>query len=239
MKYLSIHNLDKTFTSPGGRVTQALTRISLELGKGSILSVIGHNGSGKTTLLNCIRRSCNPDRGEILINGQDVQKATPRMVSVYQDVDAGIIWSMTALECLTLVMSYEPSFMWSFPCRRYRDRIYKFLSSVGLAERFVEFEHTLASDLSGGQRQQLAIVMAMLRKPELLLLDEFVANLDPAVCADVLVWSKKYIKEKQITTVMVTHDHDLAESWSDYVLELHEGRVVRFSKAANSEETVH
>ena len=239
MKYLNIHNLDKTFTSPGGRVTQALTQISLELEKGSILSVIGHNGSGKTTLLNCIRRSCNPDRGEILINGQDVQKAAPRMVSVYQDVDAGIIWSMTALECLTLVMSDEPSFMWSFPCRRYKDRIYEFLSSVGLANRFAEFDHTLVSDLSGGQRQQLAIVMAMLRKPELLLLDEFVANLDPAVCADVLVWSKKYIKEKQITTVMVTHDHDLAESWGDYVLELHEGRVIRFSRAANSEGTVH
>jgi putative ABC transport system ATP-binding protein len=111
---------------------------------------------------------------------------------------------------------------------------------VGLAERFVEFEHTLTSDLSGGQRQQLAIVMAMLRKPELLLLDEFVANLDPAVCADVLVWSKKYIKGKQITTVMVTHDHDLAECWGDYVLELHEGRIVRFSRAANSGgTTVH
>ena len=239
MKYLSIHNLDKTFTSPGGRVTQALTQISLELEKGSILSVIGHNGSGKTTLLNCIRRSFELDRGEILINGQDVRKATPRVVSVYQDVDAGIIWSMTALECLTLVMSDEPSFMWSFPCRRYRGRIYKFLSSVGLAERFAEFEHTLVSDLSGGQCQQLAIVMAMLRKPELLLLDEFVANLDPVVSADVLVWSKKYIKEKQITTVMVTHNHDLAESWGDYVLELQEGRVVRFSRVANSVGTVH
>lgn len=239
MTYLSIHNLDKTFTSPGGRVTHALTQISLELEKGSILSVIGHNGSGKTTLLNCIRRSFELDRGEILINGQDVRKATPRVVSVYQDVDAGIIWSMTALECLTLVMSDEPSFMWSFPCRRYRGRIYKFLSSVGLAERFAEFEHTLVSDLSGGQCQQLAIVMAMLRKPELLLLDEFVANLDPVVSADVLVWSKKYIKEKQITTVMVTHNHDLAESWGDYVLELHEGRVIRFSRAANSGGTVH
>jgi putative ABC transport system ATP-binding protein len=239
MTYLSIHNLDKTFTSPGGAKTKALQQVSLDLDKGKILSVIGHNGSGKTTLLNCIRRYSDYDSGEILINGRNIQKSLPRVVSVHQDVDAGVVGSMSTMDCLGLVMSDEPSFLFSFPGRKYRNRIFDFLNSIGLAERFSWFERTRVADLSGGQRQQLAIVMAMLRRPELLLLDEFVANLDPAVSADILDWLKKYIHEKRITTIMVTHDHGLAESWGDHVLELSEGRIIRFSETANSGGTVH
>jgi len=239
MPYLTINNLGKTFITPGGRVTQALNNVSLKLDKGHILAVIGHNGSGKTTLLNCIRNSCEYDNGEILINNLDIRMKGPRISSVYQDIDAGIVGSMTTMECLSLVMSEEPSFLFSFPCSRYKNKIYDFLLSVNLAERFSEFEQTLVADLSGGQRQQLAIVMAMMRRPELLLLDEFVANLDPKVSAEILKWTKKHIQEKQITTIMVTHDHELAELWSDYILELHDGRIARFAETENSGGNIH
>jgi putative ABC transport system ATP-binding protein len=228
--YLRIHDLEKTFTTQAGRVNKALDHLTLELNKGGILSVIGPNGSGKTTLLNCIRNSCDYSGGIIMVNGQDIRNVTPRVVSVYQDIGEGVIGSMTALECLTLVMSENSSFLLSFPCKRYKKRLFAFLSSVGLADRFAEFEHTRVADLSGGQQQQLAIVMAMMREPELLLLDEFVANLDPKVSSEILQWTKEHIIQKGITTIMVTHNHKLAESWGDYILELNEGKNVRLTK---------
>jgi sulfate transport system ATP-binding protein len=85
--------------------------------------------------------------------------------------------------------------------------------------------------MSGGQRQQLAIVCAMMRrpKPNLLLLDEFVASLDPTIREEILQWTKTWIRRMALTTLMVTHDHALAESWGDLVLELTDGRVTRFS----------
>ena len=95
------------------------------------------------------------------------------------------------------------------------------------------FENTPVSELSGGQRQQLAIVMAMMRNPTVLLLDEFVASLDPKVKEEVLTWTKSWIKRKQVTTLMVTHDHKLAADWGDMILELTDGRVTRFTGIAD------
>ena len=211
-------------------MTKALVDFNLKLEKGTILSVIGHNGSGKTTLLNCIRGTITPDdSGVILVNDKDIRRGDTRIVSVFQDVDAGIIPSMTAIENLVVALSGKLSFLWSFPCRHFKEKIYDFLKSIDMYKRFSEFEHSVVSDLSGGQRQQLAIIMAMLRKPELLLLDEFVANLDPKVSEDILGWTKQYIRESKITTIMVTHDHALAGTWGDYLLEMREGAIVRLT----------
>ena len=229
MEYLSIKDLTKSFTSPGGRITVALRQTSFELAKGQILSVVGHNGSGKTTLLNCIRGAFPFDKGKILVDGKNIRAVNPRIVSVYQDVEVGIVGSMTALENLTLVKSNRWSFLWSFPCRRYRREIYDTLESVSLSGRFLEFEHTPVCELSGGQRQQLAIIMAMLREPDILLLDEFVANLDPAISAKILDFIQAWIRKKQVATIVVTHDQDLAHRWADDTLELSDGAVVRRS----------
>jgi putative ABC transport system ATP-binding protein len=232
MAYLAVNNLNKTFTTPGGRQICALSDVSFAVERGRILSIVGHNGSGKTTLLNCIRRAFPFDRGEILIGGSSASDGQRAVVSVFQDVSIGVVPSMTAMENLALVQSGRSSgFLWSLPGRRYRLPIRDFLREADLLERFEAFESTPVSELSGGQRQQLAIVMAMMREPAVLLLDEFVASLDPVVKEEVLSWTKAWVRRKGVTTLMVTHDLGLAETWGDNVLELTDGRVTRFVEA--------
>jgi len=226
MAYLTVDNLSKTFTTPGGRQIRALSDVSFTVDRGRILSIVGHNGSGKTTLLNCLRGAFPFDHGEVIINGSSSHNGKKAIVSVFQDVSIGVVPSMTAMENLALVQS-DRGFLWSLPGRRYRESIRKFLREADLLERFEAFETTPVSELSGGQRQQLAIVMAMMREPTVLLLDEFVASLDPEVKEEVLSWTKAWIRKKNVTTLMVTHDHALADLWGDMVLELADGRVTR------------
>jgi len=232
MAYLTVDNLSKTFTTPGGREIHALSDVSFSIEeRGRILSIVGHNGSGKTTLLNCIRGAFPFDHGQVIINGS-LSNHGRKVVSVFQDVSIGVVPSMTALENLALVQSGRGlGFLWSLPGRRYRQSIQEFLREADLLERFETFENTPVSELSGGQRQQLAIVMAMMREPTVLLLDEFVASLDPTVKQEILTWTKAWVRRKNVTTLMVTHDHALAEAWGDMVLELTDGRVTRFAGA--------
>jgi len=233
MAYLTVDKLSKTFTTPGGREIRALSDVSFTVERGRILSIVGHNGSGKTTLLNCIRGAFPFDQGQILINGSASNNDKKAIVSVFQDVSTGVVPSMTAHENLALVQSSRGrGFLWSLPVHRYRQSIQEFLREADLLERFKNFENTPVSELSGGQRQQSAIVMAMMREPTVLLLDEFVASLDPVVKQEILTWTKAWVRKKNVTTLMVTHDHTLAETWGDTVLELTDGQVTRFADAA-------
>jgi putative ABC transport system ATP-binding protein len=235
MAYLTVDKLSKTFTTPGGRQVHALSDVSFSLDRGRILSIVGHNGSGKTTLLNCIRRAFPIDAGHIILGGSSLGNGNNTVVSVFQDVTVGVVPSMTAMENLALVqLGRGGRFLWSLPGRRYRGAIRGFLHEADLLERFKAFENTPVSELSGGQRQQLAVVMAMMREPTVLLLDEFVASLDPVVKEEVLSWTKAWIRRKSVTTLMVTHDHTLAETWGDMVLELTDGRVSRLAAVSGT-----
>ena len=236
MSHLQVDDLSKTFITPGGREVPALKGVSFSLQRGEILSVIGHNGSGKTSLLNCLRRAFSWDQGRILVDDTPVTNMRSEVVSVFQDVGLGVVGSMTPLENLSLVFSRRLSYLLTFPERRFQRDIHAFLKRAGLQKRFRSFENTPVWELSGGERQQVAIIMAMMRSPSILLLDEFVANLDPTVREDLLRWTRSWILEHRITTLMVTHDHELAESWGDHVLELSDGNLVRFEKAKHAPE---
>src|SRR5688572_12945653 len=158
MAYLSVENVSKTYTTPGGRIVQALSDLSFSLDQGQILCVVGHNGSGKSTLLNCIRRAFPLDSGQVELNGTRGNGSAARVVSVFQDVSIGVVPSMTAFENLALVNAgTDRGFFWSMPTRRYRGATRRFLEEADLLERFERFQNTPASELSGGQRQQLAI----------------------------------------------------------------------------------
>ena len=222
--------LPEKFITPGGREVHALRGISFSIDKGDILCVVGHNGSGKTTLLNCLRRSFQWDEGTIKIDGKPLNNMSTNVVSVFQDVGLGVVGSMTPLENLSLVFSKEPGYIRSIPGFRYKKQIYDFLDKAGLKDRFDSFENTPVAELSGGQRQQVAIMMAVLRQPDLLLLDEFVANLDPSVKLDILNWIRTWIFEYKVTTIMVTHDIKLAEVWGNWIVELLDGTVKRLER---------
>jgi len=233
MTYLEVHNLHKRFLTPGGQEVKALNGVSFEIDRGEILCVVGHNGSGKTTLLNCLRRTFSWDEGAIRINGKVTGDNSVNIVSVFQDVGLGVVGSMTPTENLSLAFSKHPGFINSFPNRRFEEQINILLKDAGLQSRFKSFGNTSVSELSGGQRQQVAIMMAVLRQPDLLLLDEFVANLDPKVKMDILSWMRIWIQQNKITTVMVTHDMNMAENLGDWILELLDGKVIRFKKTKN------
>lgn len=231
MDFLRVENLSKTFITPGGREVSALKGVEFSLPRGAILSIVGHNGSGKTTLLNCMRGVFPWEQGTILVQGKSITKKHVEVVSVFQDVGLGVVGSMTALENLSLVYSRHPSYLFTFPQHRFRSAIYAILDRAGLLDRFESFENTPLAELSGGERQRVAIVMAMLRNPRILLLDEFIANLDPKAKEDILRWTRAWIREHEITTLTVTHSEELAESWGDFVLELRDGNLIRFEKA--------
>ncbi|MBC2714958.1 MAG: ABC transporter ATP-binding protein [Desulfobacteraceae bacterium] len=230
MAFLEINNLHKQFLTPGGRQINALQGVSFELDRGDILCIVGQNGSGKTTLLNCLRQVFPRDNGEILIDGKPIENQKLNIVGVFQDVGLGVVGSMTPMENLSLVFSKHSGFMYSLPKRRFKHEIYEFLEETGLRSRFDSFDNTPVSELSGGQRQQVAIMMAVMRKPHILLLDEFVANLDADVKNYILKWMHSWINKNNVTTLMVTHDIDLARSWGNWILELSEGEVLRFEK---------
>ena len=229
MRYLEIQNLYKRFVTPGGREIPALQGVSFSLERGDILCILGHNGSGKTTLLNCIRNTFSYDYGSVLVTGKKTDRNT-KIVSVFQDVGLGVVGSMTPLENMSLVFSKKFPFMVSFPKKFFEKKIYDFLHKIEMYEQFKAFKDVPVSELSGGQRQQVAILMAVLRSPDILLLDEFVANLDHRIKSDILSWVKTWILSQKVTTLMVTHDRNLAESWGNWTLELSDGKVIRFEK---------
>ena len=236
MAYLAIDNLHKRFQTPGGREVNALCGVSLAIDRGDILCVVGHNGSGKTTLLNCLRQAFPWDEGTIQIDDKPVDGQEANVVSVFQEVGLGVVSSMTPMENLSLVFSKHPDFIRSLPKRRFEGQIHAFLEGTGLRGRFDSFTNTPVSELSGGQRQQVAIMMAVMRRPHLLLLDEFVANLDAEVRTDILTWMKDWIRDNSVTTIMVTHDIELAENWGDWLLELSDGMLIRFERIRKAEE---
>lgn len=236
MQYLEVRNIHKRFVTPGGRETDALQGVSFAIERGDIMCVVGHNGSGKTTLLNCIRNAFPWDSGEVVLGGRRCPHNDTNVVSVFQDVGIGVVGSMTPLENLSLVFSKDCRYIWSFPKRHYARRVHAFIEKTGLHKQFAAFEETTVSELSGGQRQQVAILMAVMRNPDILLLDEFVANLDHHVKEEILTWIKGWIRKEKVTTLMVTHDRSLAEGWGDWVLELSDGETIRCEKTETAKE---
>jgi putative ABC transport system ATP-binding protein len=236
MHYLEVRDIHKRFVTPGGSEVNALQGVSFSIERGEILCVVGHNGSGKTTLLNCIRNAFPWDAGDILVEGRHCTSQFINVVSVFQDVGLGVVGSMTSLENLSLVFSKQRRFMWSFPKRRFERRVRSFLEITGLLKQFESLNETPVSELSGGQRQQVAILMAVMREPDILLLDEFVANLDFRVKEDILTWVREWIRSQKVTTLMVTHDISLAENWGDWILELSDGKPIRFERTRMTKE---
>ena len=120
MNGLQVRNLHKKFVTPSGREVVALDGVSFDIPPGAVLAVVGHNGSGKTTLLNCIRHDVQWDEGEISFAGTPLARARRRIVSVFQDVELGVVSSMTPAENLSLAFSHNRGFRWTLPERCYR-----------------------------------------------------------------------------------------------------------------------
>ena len=222
--------VDKTFNQGTIDEKVLFDGFSIKIEQGEFVAVIGSNGSGKTTMLNIISGSAAVDGGKVLLGGTEINgmkdyKRALRIGRVFQAPAMGTCSSMTIWENLSIADNKGSPFGLSFGLNRKRKDFYRsqleFLG-MGLENRL----DTLAGALSGGQRQALALIMATLVRPELLLLDEHTAALDPKAADIVMELTDKVVKEKKITSLMVTHNLRYAVEYGTRTIMMHEGKIV-------------
>ena len=227
---LEIKNLTKVFN--GGTVNEkiALRDLSLHLNPGDFVTVIGGNGAGKSTMLNCVAGAYPVEEGQILIDGVDVTalpeyKRAAFIGRVFQDPMMGTAATMQIEENLALAArrgkprTLRPGIT-KAEREEYRQQL-KILD-LGLEDRLT----AKVGLLSGGQRQALTLLMATLRKPKLLLLDEHTAALDPKTAAKVLEATQKIVEKDNLTTLMITHNMRDAIAYGNRLIMMYDGRVV-------------
>ena len=228
--FLEIKGLSKIYNRGTPQEVIALGDLNLEVHKGDFVSIIGSNGSGKTTLLNVISGAVRPTRGNILLDSSDVTnrpvyKRAGQISRVYQDPSAGTSPSMSVEQNLVLasLRGKRAGFGFGVTAGR-REVIENLLSELGMG-----LETRLrdrVSNLSGGQRQALAMVMSTMVRPQLLLLDEHCAALDPRMSRLIMEMTERLVKTYELTTLMVSHDMELAINHGNRLVMLHQGRII-------------
>lgn len=227
---LELKEIYKTYNPGTVSEHKLFEGLSLTIGDGSFVSVVGSNGSGKTSLLNLICGTIPADRGQILIGSQDITKQKDyvrhRIVGrVYQDPARGTCPSMTILENLALADNKGRHYSLGRCVNRNRTGAYReMLAPLGLG--LEDKLHTKVGTLSGGQRQALAMLMATMTPIDFLILDEHTAALDPKTAEVIMELTDQIVRAKQVTTIMVTHNLRYAVSYGDRILMMHEGQVI-------------
>ena len=227
---LVLKQLYKTFNPGTVMQKTALDGVTLTLQPGDFVTVIGGNGAGKSTMLNAIAGSFQIDSGSILLSGRDIthlpeHRRAAFLGRVFQDPMMGTAASMNIEENLALAArrGQRRGLHWGITASE-RSAFREKLSTLDLG-----LENRLGSKvglLSGGQRQALTLLMATLKKPELLLLDEHTAALDPKTAEKVLRLTSQLIRENGLTALMVTHNMKDALALGNRTIMMHEGRVI-------------
>ena len=227
---LKLINVCKTFNPGTINEKKALRGVDLHLMPGDFVTIIGGNGAGKSTTLNAIAGVWPIDEGEILIDGENVNKLCEHkraryLGRVFQDPMNGTAASMEIQENLAIAARRgdHRTLRWGITKKekeQYREML-KILD-LGLEDRMT----AKVGLLSGGQRQALTLLMASLKKPKLLLLDEHTAALDPKTAAKVLEISDMLIAENKLTAMMVTHNMKDAIAHGNRLIMMHEGRII-------------
>jgi putative ABC transport system ATP-binding protein len=227
---LEIKDIYKTFNAGTINEKRALQGVSLHLKPGDFVTVIGGNGAGKSTLMNSVSGAYAVDEGKIYIDGKDVthlpeHKRAQYIGRVFQDPMMGTAATMQIEENMALaarrgkLRTLRPGIT-KAERAEYKEML-KTLD-LGLEERMT----SKVGLLSGGQRQALTLLMATLKKPKLLLLDEHTAALDPKTAAKVLEVTEKIVSRENLTTLMITHNMRDAIAYGNRLIMMYDGRVV-------------
>jgi putative ABC transport system ATP-binding protein len=226
-----LRKVSKVFLRGSVDEVTALNNVGLDVNAEDFITVIGSNGAGKTTLLNIIAGVYPPEKGgRITINDRDVTRISEhkraRSVSrVYQNPHTGTAAKMTIEENLSLAILRGRSRGLRMATSKKRRELFRSVLAplgLGLEDRL----SAMVGTLSGGQRQSLALVMATISKPSLLLLDEHVATLDPKTNRIVLELSEMIVQKEKMTTIMVTHNMDHALRYGNRLIMMHKGKII-------------
>ena len=213
---------------------------NLKIDQGEFLSVVGSNGSGKTSMLNIICGSIPAESGQILINGKDITKEkefrrNARIGRVYQNPAVGTCPSMTILENMSLADNKGKIYGLGRGTNRsridtYREQLRQL--NLGLEDKL----DVKVGALSGGQRQAMALLMSTMTPIEFLILDEHTAALDPKTAELIMELADKIVKEKNLTTIMVTHNLRYAVEYGNRLIMMHEGKVILDKKGEEKKQ---
>ena len=227
---LKITNLQKTFNPGTVNEKTALNGLNLHIKEGEFVTVIGGNGAGKSTLQNAVAGVWKPDFGTIEIDGVDVTnmpeyKRAAFLGRVFQDPMKGTAPDMEIAENLAIASKRGVRRRFVRGVRRSDRAYYRELLQtldLGLEDRL----SAKVGLLSGGQRQALTLLMATMKKPKLLLLDEHTAALDPKTAAKVLDATQKIVDKNNLTTLMITHNMRDAIAYGNRLIMMYDGRIV-------------
>ena len=227
---LIIENISKTFFPGSVNEKKALQGVSLTLNDGDFATVIGSNGAGKSTLLNAIAGAFQIDQGKIVIDGTDVTRMPEYerakfIGRVFQDPMKGTAARMMIEENLAMASrrGRRQGLRWSSQAEmtaKFREQLK--LLDLGLEDRMTAH----VGLLSGGQRQAVTLLMATLVRPQLLLLDEHTAALDPKTAEKVLQLTDRLVKANGLTTLMITHNMRDALRFGNRLIMMHGGKIV-------------
>lgn len=227
---LELINIKKAFNRGTINEKKALNGVNIKLDDGDFVTIIGGNGAGKSTTLNAIAGVWPVDEGSIIINGKNVTGLSEHQRAkyigrVFQDPMTGTAATMEIQENLALAKRRgEGRFLKWGITRREREEYHELLKmlDLGLEDRM----SSKVGLLSGGQRQALTLLMATLKKPQILLLDEHTAALDPKTAEKVLGLTETIVREQQLTTLMITHNMRDALRLGNRLIMMYNGHIL-------------
>ena len=231
-KLVEIKDVSKIY-NPGENEVRALNHVSLTIGEGEFVAIIGQSGSGKSTLMNMLGCLDTPTSGKYYLHGQDVSHMTDDEQSEVRNREIGFIFqgfnlipSLTALENVELPLIYRGV------GKKERERLANAaLNSVGLEKRKTH----KPNEMSGGQQQRVSIGRAIFTSPQVILADEPTGNLDSRNSAEIMELLRRSNRELKQTTLIITHDEKIAEQ-CDRIIVLSDGRIISDEGGTSPEE---
>jgi putative ABC transport system ATP-binding protein len=219
---IRLRNIRRVYDTGGVRV-EALKEVSLEIPRGQFVAIMGTSGSGKSTMLNTLGCLDRPTSGTYLLDGVDVSTFSPSERADIRNQKIGFIFqSFNLLPRTSVWENVEAPMLYANVSKAERTRrIETVLKVVGIPEK----AKSLPNQLSGGQQQRVAVARALVNEPAILLADEPTGNLDSSTSDEIMRFLQKLNREKGITLVMVTHEHDIA-AFASRVIHMKDGQIV-------------
>lgn len=225
-KVIEVKNLFKLYRV-GDSIVRALNGINLSIYAGEFCAIVGTSGSGKSTLLNMLAGLEKPTKGEVIINGEHMEKLKEDQLVSFRRDHIGFIFqsfhligTMNALENVALPLSFRGE--------RKESRLKKADAMLDMVNLRKHKKH-LPNQMSGGQQQRVGVARALVVEPEIIFADEPTGNLDSHTSREVMELMQKVVREQNRTLVMVTHDNELA-AYADRVFHIIDGEIVKIEE---------